>query len=84
VNYWAVVPAAGVGRRMQAGLPKQYLLLNGRRVIDWTLEVLLAEPRIRGLCVALGDEDPFWEGCEHATWPPAKREGSWRCRCVTP
>ncbi len=66
MNYWAVVPAAGVGRRMRAELPKQYLLLNGRRVIDWTLEVLLAEPRIRGLCVALGNEDPFWEECEHA------------------
>ena len=66
MNYWAVVPAAGVGRRMQAGLPKQYLLLNGRRVIDWTLEALLAEPRIRGVYVALGAEDPLWESCEHA------------------
>jgi len=73
MNYWAVVPAAGVGRRMQAGLPKQYLLLNGRRVIDWTLEVLLAEPRIRGVYVALGAEDPFWESCEHAGHPRVRR-----------
>ena len=73
MNYWAVVPAAGVGRRMQAGLPKQYLLLNGRRVIDWTLEVLLAEPCIRGVCVALGAEDPLWESCEHAGHPRVRR-----------
>jgi len=73
MNYWAVVPAAGVGRRMGAGIPKQYLELAGRRVIDWTLEALLAEPRIRGMVVALGAEDPFWAECEHATHPRVER-----------
>jgi 2-C-methyl-D-erythritol 4-phosphate cytidylyltransferase len=73
MNYWAVVPAAGVGRRMGAEIPKQYLELVGRRVIDWTLEVLLAEPRIRGVVVALGAEDPFWAQCEHANHPRVQR-----------
>ncbi len=73
MNHWAVVPAAGVGRRMGAGIPKQYLELAGRRVIDWTLEVLLAEPRIRGVVVALGAGDPFWAQCEHATHPRVRR-----------
>ncbi len=73
MNYWAVVPAAGVGQRMGTEVPKQYLLLNGRRVVDWTLEVLLAERRIRGVCVALGAEDPFWESCEHAGHPRVRR-----------
>ena len=73
MNYWAVVPAAGVGRRMGTEIPKQYLELAGRRVIDWTLEVLLVEPRIRGVVVALGAEDPFWSRCEHASHPRVQR-----------
>ena len=73
MNYWAVVPAAGVGRRMGTEIPKQYLELAGRRVIDWTLEVLLVEPRIRGVAVALGAEDPFWSRCEHASHPRVQR-----------
>ncbi|MCU7878076.1 MAG: 2-C-methyl-D-erythritol 4-phosphate cytidylyltransferase, partial [Candidatus Thiodiazotropha sp. (ex Lucinoma borealis)] len=37
VNCWAVVPAAGVGQRMGSEIPKQYMQLSGRRVIDHTL-----------------------------------------------
>ena len=73
MNYWAVVPAAGVGRRMGAEIPKQYLQLQGRRVIDWTLSVLLAEPRIRKVAVALGAEDAWWPTCEHADHPRVLR-----------
>ncbi len=69
MNYWAVVPAAGVGRRMGTEIPKQYLALEGRPVIDWTLEVLLASPRIQGVVVAVGAEDPFWGDTEHAGHP---------------
>ncbi len=73
INYWAVVPAAGVGRRMGAEIPKQYLRLEGRRVIDWTLAVLLAEPRIQKVAVALGAEDAWWPECEHADHPRVMR-----------
>jgi 2-C-methyl-D-erythritol 4-phosphate cytidylyltransferase len=27
-KYWAVIPAAGVGKRMKADRPKQYLMLG--------------------------------------------------------
>lgn len=56
-RFWAVVPAAGVGSRMDTGLPKQYLLLGGRTVLDHALRPLLAEPRICGIVVALAPED---------------------------
>ena len=39
---FAVVPAAGVGARMGAGLPKQYLTLQGRTLAEHTLGRLLA------------------------------------------
>jgi 2-C-methyl-D-erythritol 4-phosphate cytidylyltransferase len=54
---WAVVPAAGVGRRMGAGLPKQYLPLAGRAVIEHTLDRLRAHPRICAVVVALAEHD---------------------------
>ena len=59
---WVVMPAAGVGHRMRADIPKQYLPLLGRPVIRWSLETLLAEPRVAGAVVALGEFDRLWEG----------------------
>lgn len=57
---WAVVPAAGIGKRMQAEIPKQYLPLHGRMVIEHTLSRLLGHVRIAGVMVALAEGDPLW------------------------
>ena len=56
----AVVPAAGVGSRMQANLPKQYLPLAGKLVIEQTLDVLLDIPGIETIAVAVSEHDPWW------------------------
>jgi len=68
-QFWGIVPAAGVGRRMGAELPKQYLEVRGKPVLQHTADRLLAVPRLRGLVVALGREDPFWPGLECAADP---------------
>jgi len=57
---YAVVPAAGVGARMGAGLPKQYLSLDGRTVAEHTITRLLAFAPIRQVVVAVADGDPWW------------------------
>ncbi len=62
INYWAVVPAAGVGQRMGADRPKQYLPLAGKTVIEHTLQRLCAIPEIRAVVVAISAEDPYWSG----------------------
>lgn len=67
--YWAVMPAAGVGKRMGGGIPKQYLDLNGRAVIDHTIERLLLHPSIDGLYVAISEEDGWWHDTEYAGHP---------------
>ena len=56
-SIWAVVPAAGSGRRMAAEVPKQYLLVNGVPILEQTLRALLACPDIRGLVVVLDPSD---------------------------
>lgn len=60
-RYWAVVPAAGIGQRMQADRPKQYLLLgNGWCVLEQTLLRLLEQPWIACIVVALAEQDAYW------------------------
>lgn len=60
INHWAVVPAAGVGQRMQADRPKQYLPLAGATVIEHTLSRLLQANVFAGVAVAISSEDPYW------------------------
>jgi 2-C-methyl-D-erythritol 4-phosphate cytidylyltransferase len=57
---FAVVPAAGVGARMGAGLPKQYLSLAGRTLAEHTLGRLLSIARIEKVLVAVAEGDPWW------------------------
>lgn len=57
---FAVVPAAGVGRRMGSEIPKQYLALAGRMVIEHTLERLTEHPRIQAIVVAVNTTDVWW------------------------
>lgn len=61
--YWAVVPAAGSGQRMGSATPKQYLPLADRTVLAWTLDTLLAHPRIAGVVLAVAEDDQRWSGC---------------------
>lgn len=60
MRHWALVPAAGIGKRMGSSIPKQYLLLAGRPVIVHALITLLEHPRIAGVVVAIGAEDEWW------------------------
>jgi len=60
---WGLIPAAGVGLRMQAAVPKQYLPLRGRPVILHTLERLCHYPRLSGVLVGISAGDRHWAGC---------------------
>ncbi len=64
---WAVVPASGVGRRMGAELPKQYLRVGGRSLLEHSLSRLLDHPRVEGAVLALAIQDNHWQrvGFEH-------------------
>ncbi|HEY7884068.1 MAG TPA: 2-C-methyl-D-erythritol 4-phosphate cytidylyltransferase [Cellvibrionaceae bacterium] len=63
---WIVVPAAGQGARMGAELPKQYLPLNGKTLLDSTLGRLLQIPELAGVVVALADNDRHWAASIYA------------------
>lgn len=59
-RFWAVVPAAGAGKRMASDIPKQYLELCGRRVIEHSLDRLLSHKEIGGVYLALSSGDEWW------------------------
>ena len=56
-NIWALVPAAGAGSRMAAAVPKQYLPLAGKTVLEITLGKMLSLPMLRGVIVAVAERD---------------------------
>ncbi|MDN7123597.1 2-C-methyl-D-erythritol 4-phosphate cytidylyltransferase [Pseudidiomarina terrestris] len=57
----AVIPAAGIGQRMQSELPKQYLKLGGRSVLEWTVRAISQDPRIRAIYIAISPDDPYFQ-----------------------
>lgn len=83
-SLWVVLPAAGVGRRMGSSIPKQYLDLAGRAVIDHTLDLFVEDDRIRGVVVALGADDGYWNDTANAGHPKVARApgGAERCHSV--
>ncbi len=83
-NFWAVVPAAGIGSRMRAGKPKQYLTIGDRSVLEHTLARLTAHPLIAGVVIALAEHDDYWPGLRHLPVKPLHRVtgGAERCHSV--
>ncbi|MCZ4370858.1 2-C-methyl-D-erythritol 4-phosphate cytidylyltransferase [Vibrio diazotrophicus] len=69
----AVVPAAGVGSRMQADRPKQYLKLVGKTVLEHTVSKLLAHPKVSKVVVAVSEDDPYFSTLALANHPQVIR-----------
>lgn len=63
---WVIVPAAGAGSRMGAELPKQYLPLLGKTILEQTLDALLAYPSISHLYLPVSPSDAVWSGLSPA------------------
>lgn len=57
---WAIVPAAGIGQRMKTTLPKQYLKLHEKTVLEHTLHALAQHSKIQQIMVCLNPQDTFW------------------------
>jgi 2-C-methyl-D-erythritol 4-phosphate cytidylyltransferase len=62
VKHWLIVPAAGIGQRMQAKCPKQYLRISSQFILDITLSRLLDSGLFAGCMVPLNVEDQWWQG----------------------
>jgi 2-C-methyl-D-erythritol 4-phosphate cytidylyltransferase len=56
----AIVPAAGVGKRMKANCPKQYLTIEGKTILEHTVLRLLSHPAIEKVILAIGENDKYF------------------------
>ena len=59
-KFYVVVPAAGVGKRMLASCPKQYLMLNNQTILSHTVNRLLSHKNISKVVLAVSDEDEYF------------------------
>ena len=60
----AVIPAAGVGSRMQADRPKQYLTIAGKTILEHTLDALLTHPSIHSVVLAVSPDDIYFSNLD--------------------
>ncbi|MCX2982134.1 2-C-methyl-D-erythritol 4-phosphate cytidylyltransferase [Halieaceae bacterium IMCC14734] len=81
IKYWGVVPAAGIGSRMGAEVPKQYLPLAGSTVLEQTLHNMLGWGMLSGITVALHPQDRWWHSLELATNPSIESVTGGEQRC---
>ena len=83
-SIWAVIPAAGIGQRMQSDIPKQYLPLAGSTVIENTINRLLAADKVKGLSISLRNDDQYWSNVNIESNKPVIRAegGAERCDSV--
>ncbi|RUO36355.1 2-C-methyl-D-erythritol 4-phosphate cytidylyltransferase [Aliidiomarina sanyensis] len=64
-----IIPAAGIGSRMGLEIPKQYLRIHERSILDYSIAALLADARIQEVIVALHPDDTLFVSTEAANDP---------------
>ena len=70
MRIWAVIPASGIGHRMQSDRPKQYLSFCNKTVIEHTLDRLLACDQVFGVILVLRADDEYWAKLKYTTNKP--------------
>ncbi|MTD37095.1 2-C-methyl-D-erythritol 4-phosphate cytidylyltransferase [Erwinia sp. CPCC 100877] len=68
-----VVPAAGIGSRMQSACPKQYLTIGDKTILEHAVAALLAHPRVREVIIAVSPADRWFAGLPLATHPQVRQ-----------
>lgn len=59
-DIFALIPAAGAGTRMGGQVPKQYLSVLGKTILEHTLSLLANNSKIKRLIVAVAEDDQLF------------------------
>lgn len=65
----AVVPAAGIGSRMQTECPKQYLKIGNKTILEHAVASLMAHPRVAHVIIAISPTDNWFASLPLASHP---------------
>ncbi|WWO96884.1 MAG: 2-C-methyl-D-erythritol 4-phosphate cytidylyltransferase [Candidatus Dasytiphilus stammeri] len=60
-NITAIIPAAGLGRRMNSFCPKQYLKIGNKTILEHAITVLIEHPYIQQIIIVINAEDSWFE-----------------------
>lgn len=60
-HIWAIIPAAGIGARMNSDIPKQYVKIEDKSILEYSINRFLEHSKIYKVVVALSPNDTYWE-----------------------
>lgn len=63
MKYPVLIPAAGVGSRFGANIPKQYAQIAHAPVLQHTIDLFTQNPRIGQIAVIISPEDEWYDNC---------------------
>ncbi|MEM6998785.1 MAG: 2-C-methyl-D-erythritol 4-phosphate cytidylyltransferase [Pseudomonadota bacterium] len=66
-KYWIVIPAAGVGKRMETNKPKQYISVDNKTIIEHAINCFIDREEIESIVVAISETDDYWPELEIAS-----------------
>ncbi len=64
-----VIPAAGIGKRVGSDIPKQYLTILNKAIIEYSLAPFLAHPDINQVIVSIAENDQWFNNLSVAKHP---------------
>lgn len=73
-SVWVVIPAAGVGSRMESDIPKQYIKLQGKTILEHTVSRFTSFPQVAGILVVIGESDVYWPELEESIFEECQRQ----------
>lgn len=57
---WVLIPATGIGDRAGMGYPKQYVKINNKTILDYTIDIF-KEAGFKNILVVLDEKDSFFK-----------------------
>ena len=69
LSFSVVIPAAGIGKRVGADIPKQYLTILDKTIIEHSLAPFLAHPDIKIVIVSVAKNDQWFKHLKVAQHP---------------
>ncbi len=64
LRYIALIPAAGVGIRLRHDVPKQYLRLGERTMLEHSISAMLSDARVDRVFVVVAPTDDKWQSIQ--------------------
>ena len=69
LSFSVVIPAAGIGKRVGADIPKQYLTILDKTIIEHSIAPFLAHPDIKKVIVSVAKNDQWFKTLSVAQHP---------------